>query len=343
MNSIILPAEWAPQDAVLLNWPHKDTDWAYMLKEVQDCFGQIVTTIARFEEVVLLMPDKPSAAIFESAGQAHRIKTLVCPTNDTWARDFGPLMILKEGNWTALDFKFNGWGLKFAANKDNLVTQQLFEANLFNPKVERANHLNFVLEGGSIESDGEGTLLTTSECLLSPNRNGAFSKPEIEDYLTKALGIHRVLWLNHGFLCGDDTDSHIDTLARFCDTQTIAYIACDDSNDEHFNELKKMEHELRQFRTTKGKPYRLIALPMADAVYVDGQRLPATYANFLIINGAILLPFYGSPKDKKAQAILQQVFPNREVIGINCLPLIQQNGSLHCVTMQFPKGSLNIS
>ena len=341
MKRAIFPAEWAPQDAIILNWPHKDTDWAYMLEEVQGCFREIVTTIARFEDVVLLVPDKAGASFHKVAGLPPHIKTLPCPTNDTWARDFGPLFISKEGILTGLDFKFNGWGLKFPAQKDNLVTRQLFQAKLFKPELKLENHLNFVLEGGSIESDGEGTLLTTTECLLSPNRNGAFNKQEIENYLIESLDLTRVLWLNHGFLTGDDTDSHIDTLARFCTPETIAYISCTDEKDEHFNELKQMEEELRQFRTLEGKPYRLVPLPMAEAVYSNGQRLPATYANFLILNQAVLLPFYGTPKDKIAQRLLQEAFPDREIIGINCLSLLEQHGSLHCVTMQLPQGSLN--
>jgi agmatine/peptidylarginine deiminase len=194
-----------------------------------------------------------------------------------------------------------------------------------------------VLEGGSIESDGIGTILTTSECLLSPNRNGGYSKAEIETYLQRVFGAKRLLWLHHGYLAGDDTDSHIDTLARFCDEHTIAYVKCDDPSDEHFEALEKMETALKTFRTLEGTPYRLIALPMAQPMYENKQRLPATYANFLIINGAVLLPFYNSPKDAEAKQILERIFPDREIIGIDCSILVKQHGSLHCVTMQYPK------
>ncbi|MDR1610043.1 MAG: agmatine deiminase family protein, partial [Candidatus Symbiothrix sp.] len=200
--------------------------------------------------------------------------------------------------------------------------------------------LHVVLEGGSIESDGEGTLLTTSRCLLSKNRNEYKSKEEIAGYFQMIFGLKRILWLNKGYLAGDDTDSHIDTLARFCDSQTIAYVQCTDESDEHFKELSQMERELQKFKTPDGKPYRLIPLPMAEPVYEDDERLPATYANFLIINGAVLMPGYNSPLDEIARLQLQQAFPDREIISIDCLPLIKQHGSLHCVTMQLPEGFL---
>ena len=200
----------------------------------------------------------------------------------------------------------------------------------------------FVLEGGSIESDGKGTLLTTVECLSSQNRNEYLQKEELEAYLKDVFGFERILWLENGYLAGDDTASHIDTLARFCSEDTIAYVQCKDESDEHFEELQAMEQELQAFRQADGKPYRLIALPMADPVEWEGERLPATYANFLIINGAVLLPYYKSPKDELAKKALQQAFPEREIIGINCLPLIKQHGSLHCVTMQYPEGVVSI-
>ena len=197
----------------------------------------------------------------------------------------------------------------------------------------------FVLEGGSIESDGQGTLLTTEACLLSANRNDSLTKDEIELFLKETFGLQRVLWLQNGYLAGDDTDSHIDTLARFCDAHTIAYVQCVDSADEHYEALRRMEKELQAFRTTEGQPYRLIPLPMAEAAWGDaGKRLPATYANFLIINGAVLLPCYSTLQDALAKEQLQTAFPDREVVGVDCQALIRQHGSLHCVTMQYPVG-----
>jgi len=225
--------------------------------------------------------------------------------------------------------------MKFAANHDNLITRNLYMAGIFGD-FKHKNCFDFILEGGSIESDGEGTILTTAECLLSYNRNN-LSDEDVEAKLKEYFGLKQVLWLEHGYLAGDDTDSHVDTLARLCDRSTIAYVKCDDENDEHFLELKKMKKELRKFKTSDDRYFRLIPLPMADEVYFDGERLPATYANFLIINGAVLVPTYNSPKDEIAKVQLQKAFPDREIVGIDCNALIKQHGSLHCVTMQFPK------
>ena len=267
----------------------------------------------------------------------NNIRFFECETNDTWARDHGGISILdKNGNAGIIDFKFNGWGLKFAANKDNLITGKIFQSQLFN--AQYINCLNFVIEGGSIESDGKGTLLTTSECLLSPNRNGAWNKDQIEQYLKENLGISRILWLDHGFLEGDDTDSHIDTLARFCPNDTIVYVQCNDPKDRHYKALKDMESQLQSFRTQDNRPFRLLPLPMADEIVFDNERLPATYANFLIINGAVLYPTYNQPiNDSRTAEILTTAFPERQIIGIDCRALIKQHGSLHCVTMQYPK------
>lgn len=340
MSKRVFPAEWAPQSAVLLAWPHPETDWAHMLPEVQACFQEIVSTIARFEEVILLVPDAATADALRPQFPAN-VKLPVIVTNDTWARDFGPIAIDENGRWSVLDFKFNGWGLKFAADKDNLVTRQMIDTGLIAPAVQYQNQLNFVLEGGALESDGEGTLLTTAECLLSPNRNGQWDQAQIDNYLKDTLGVKRVLWLHNGYLSGDDTDSHIDTLARFCNKETIAYVQCTDPDDEHYQALQAMEAELKTFVTEAGRPYTLLPLPMADEVIFDSERLPATYANFLIINEAVLVPTYNSPKDELALAQLQKAFPQHQIIGINCLPLIKQHGSLHCVTMQLPKGVTN--
>jgi agmatine/peptidylarginine deiminase len=339
MSKIVLPAEWAPQSAVMLAWPHSDTDWADMLHEVKDCFSEIIHAISRHQDVLLLVHDDAELKAVEGTFN-NRVHCVITPTNDTWARDFGPIFISKDNKPVLLDFKFNGWGLKFGADKDNLISGNLFRQGIFSQQVEYVNRLNFVLEGGSLESDGLGTLLTTSECLLSPNRNGEWNRTQIETYLKENLGFKRVLWVNNGYLAGDDTDSHIDTLARLCDAETIAYVKCDDANDEHFEALLKMEQELKEFVTDKGKPYKLVPLPMAQPVYDGNDRLPATYANFLIINGAVLVPTYNSPLDKIALAQLAPAFPNREIIGIDCSALIKQHGSLHCVTMQMPEGVL---
>jgi agmatine deiminase len=332
----VLPAEWAPQSAVQLTWPHEDTDWAPYLEEAEQCFAEIANAIAERQKLLIVCRSEAEVRPFLKKASLENVRFAEMPTNDTWARDHGPITIFRNGTPVLLDFKFNGWGLKFPADKDNLITGRLFKSGLISLVADYENQLNFVLEGGGIESDGLGTILTTSECLLSPNRNGAFSKKEIEDKLKEFFGAERILWIDNGYLAGDDTDSHIDTLARLCDPQTIAYVKCTDPSDEHFEALGRMESELQALRQADGSPYRLVALPMADAVYFEGDRLPATYANFLIMNDVVLLPFYGSEKDAEAKRILEKVFPGREVTGINCLPLIKQHGSLHCVTMQYP-------
>lgn len=340
MKLVVFPAEWHPQSGVMITWPHADTDWFDILEEVTACYVAFSKEILKREKLLIVCPEEDEVVKHFTAEEQKNLLISELKSNDTWSRDHGAISVFVNGKPTLFDFGFNGWGLKFAANYDNQITQRLFQQEEFNPEVLYESKINFIFEGGSIESDGEGTLLTTSQCLLAPNRNQPMTQDEIEEYLKKSLGADRVLWLNHGYLAGDDTDSHIDTLARFCDRLTITYVKCDDETDEHFDELKRMEEELTSFKTSEGKPYRLIPLPMADAVYYDGYRLPATYANFLIINGAVLMPTYSSAKDETAKAQLQQAFPDREIIGIDCCPLIKQHGSLHCVTMQFPEGFL---
>lgn len=330
------PAEWSEQRFVQLTWPHKDTDWNYILDEVTCCFVEIAKQISLRERLLIVAPDIDSVVRRISPYVTmQNISFAEINSNDTWARDHGGITVFENGKPVILDFQFNGWGLKFAADKDNLITERLFAAGfLFG---ELKNCRGFVFEGGSIESDGEGTLLTTSECLLSPNRNAQLSKAEIESYLIDTLHAKRVLWLDNGFLEGDDTDSHVDTLARLCPDNTIVYVQCDDKEDIHYEALCKMEQELKSFRTIDGAPYRLLPLPMAAPVYEDGERLPATYANFLIINGAVLLPVYGSERDAAAIDVLKNAFPNHDIIPVDCNALIRQHGSLHCVTMQYPK------
>ncbi|NCB67569.1 MAG: agmatine deiminase family protein [Bacteroidia bacterium] len=333
----ILPAEWATQDFVQLTWPHADTDWAYMLEEVTECFVNIAREIVKRQQLLIVCVNAEEVETFFSEDELQRISFAEMPTNDTWARDHGGITVYEDGKAVVYDFTFNGWGMKFAANHDNQITRKLYQSGIFEAYGYR-NCMDFVLEGGSIESDGEGTILTTSECLLSDNRNNS-SREVVEQKLKDYFGAEQILWLDNGYLAGDDTDSHVDTLARLCPNNTIAYVKCDDETDEHYEALKKMEEELQSFSTLKGGgSYNLIPLPMADAVYdEDEERLPATYANFLIINGAVLLPVYNSEKDAIAIAQMQKAFPEHEIVPIDCNALIKQHGSLHCVTMQYPK------
>lgn len=338
MRSPHLPAEWHPQSGIQLTWPHAGTDWSHMLKEVQECFINIAREITK-REIVFIVTPEPEDVRKQLAGNVNmeNVRFLECETNDTWARDHGAITMIDGGTPSLLDFTFNGWGLKFASDLDNRITRHAVDAKALNGQY--VNRLGFVLEGGSIESDGMGTLLTTSECLLSPNRNGQLNKVEIEEYLKSTFHLQKVLWLDHGYLAGDDTDSHIDTLARFCSTDTIAYVKCEDTEDEHYEALHAMEEQLKTFQTLAGEPYRLLALPMADKIEDDCERLPATYANFLIMNNAILYPTYNQPEnDRKAGEVLQEAFPDHQIVGIDCRALIKQHGSLHCVTMQYPLG-----
>ena len=362
----MLPPEWSPQRFVQLTWPHADTDWAPYLLSAQRCFLEIARQITLREPLLVVTPepDAVEQQLLDAGIDMSRVVIAECPTNDTWARDHAFICTHRDdsaayveggANIVMRDYCFNGWGLKFAANLDNQICatltdydtfQDIDQLDLWDAQYLDCRHL--VLEGGSIESDGHGTILTTTECLLSRNRNNFQSKGQVEEWFRRDFGTARVLWLDAGFLVGDDTDSHVDTLARLCPADTIVYVRCDDPSDIHYDDLQAMEQQLRSFRTAEGKPYRLLPLPMPDpilesdfpdAVEEEGdQRLPATYANFLILNGAVLYPTYAQPvHDAEARAVLQQAFPGRDIIGIDCRVLIRQHGSLHCVTMQYPK------
>lgn len=338
--NIRLPAEWEQQDGVLLAWPHPATDWNERLSEVCATYTELIRQISRFEKVLLVAPEPEQAQTYLSAAGIDLSQISFCQieTNDTWTRDFGPITVSVNDQPVLLDFGFNGWGLKFAANLDNQVTQQLKKHGALLP---RTNIIGLILEGGSIESDGCGTVMTTSQCLLSPNRNPQLTRQDIEGAMQSLFGAQRVLWLENGHLEGDDTDAHIDTLARLCPNDTIVYVACDDPVDSHYAGLQLMEQELKQLTTANGSAYRLLPLPWPEPkLDAAGNRLPATYANYLVINNAVLVPTYQDPVDNGALAMIALAFPGREIIGINCLPLIEQHGSLHCVTMQLPAGVL---
>lgn len=321
------PAEWEPQEGVQLTWPHAGTDWAPMLEDILAVYREMAREIAKRERLLVVAPE-------DAARDCLRI---VCPTNDTWARDHGFISLIDDaGHRRLLDYHFNGWGEKFEASLDNAINRRLYE--LGEIEGEYADCLDFVLEGGAIESDGKGTVMTTTHCLLAPHRNQPLTKDEIEARLKRDLHAERILWIDHGNLTGDDTDGHIDTLVRICPNDTLLYMGCDNPADEQYEDLRLMEEQLKTFRTLDGKPYRLLKLPMPEAIYDDGLRLPATYANFLVINDAVLCPTYAQPAiDAEALRIIGEAFPGREIIGIDCCAVIRQHGSLHCCTMQFPK------
>ena len=331
-----MPAEWEKQRTVLLSFPHEDTDWHSKeneagLEAALAPFIRIAQAIAYGEAVYIICKDKEKiASLFCST---RNMTFIEIPTNDTWIRDYGYISIKENDESKLLDFTFDGWGGKFKADLDNTVNSTLHKKGYMGTTALET--IDLVLEGGSIESDGGGTVLTTSACLCNKNRNGGSTKDEIEKALHQHLGADKILWLDHGYLAGDDTDSHIDTLARFVNKETIAYVKCDNREDEHYEELQKMEEQLEGFKTKEEKAYRLVALPMCEAKYdEEGNRLPATYANFLITNDALLYPTYNDKNDKNVGDIFKELFPDKEIIPVNCLKLIEQGGSLHCSTMQ---------
>lgn len=337
-----LPAEWEQQGFVQLTWPHEDTDW-YELPSVLDCYVNVARTILRFEPLLVVCRDvKECKEDMRERGfdpDGLPIRFVECPLNDTWARDHGAISVFGDGGEKRiLDFVFNGWGLKFGSELDNQITRNIYCSGIFAKDVQYVDMRPFVMEGGSIDCDGAGTLLATTECFCSQNRNEYLTRQEIEDKLKTAFGLKRILWLDYGGIAGDDTDSHVDILARFCSKDTIAYTVCEDPADENFVPLKAMEAQLQSFRTLDGKPYRLIPLPLPEPLYLENYRLPASYANFLIVNGGVLMPGTGSALDQVAAGQLQKVFPDRTVEIINCYALLSGHGGLHCITMNYPAG-----
>jgi len=340
----LLFPEFAPQSGVILAWPHAGTDWHLRLAEIESLYVQIAGVITRYERLLIICYDtRHQAHVSRQLEGGNVEREAVCfaiaRTDDTGVRDYGPLTVSRNGRPELHDFTFDGWGGKYPAELDNRVSRHLFDSGCFTTSEYRRQHL--VLEGGSIDTDGCGTLLTTTRCLLGSGRNPGYDRSRLESWLHENLGIERFLWLEHGELAGDDTDAHVDMLARFSSPGTIAYSSCKAPDDEHYAPLAAMEQQLQTFRTHAGLPFELVPLPLPRAIRDEyGRRLPASYANFLIINGAVLVPVYDDPADAVALEALAGCFPGRRVEPLNCLPLIQQNGSLHCATMQLPAGVL---
>ena len=341
LSTYYLPAEWEPQRCIQLTWPDAHTDWAPYLDDITTTFIELSQAITRFEPLIIAASD-PDAVASQlrpalDAARWSRIHLYATPINDTWARDHAPLTLLSREDHTCrlLDFRFNGWGEKFEWQKDNAITRNLSRQGAF--PGELVPHDDFVLEGGSIESDGQGTIFTTACCLLAPNRNQPLSEDDITLRLKSWLQAKRIVWLHHGQLIGDDTDGHIDTIVRPCPHNTLVYVGCDDTKDSQFDDFQALENELKTLRTLDGQPYRLLRLPMPHPIYDDGDRLPATYANFVILNGAVIMPTYRQPaNDQAAKTVLSQAFPDREIVCIDASTVVRQHGSLHCLTMQYP-------
>ena len=340
MTTVLFP-EWAPQAGVMLVWPDTASDWAPTLAAVEPVYTRLATVITHFAQALIIGQDEAHLRAIQRQLAPHtrpdRLAFAAHATDDTWIRDYGPLTVQREGRTVLLDFRFNGWGGKYPALQDDTLTQRLHAAGVFGEA--ELEVVPLVLEGGAIDTDGAGTLLATRRCVLAPSRNPGLDEAELEASLKALLGARRILWLAHGWLAGDDTDGHVDMLARFCAPDTIAYTRCDDSQDEHATALGALALELKTLRQADGAPYRLIPLPLPAPIYdPDGRRLPASYANFLIVNEAVLVPTYHDPADTIALKRLQAVFTPRRAIGIDCRALIAQYGSLHCATLQLPQG-----
>ncbi|WP_049622610.1 agmatine deiminase family protein [Frateuria defendens] len=339
-STLRLPAEWEPQAAVLIAWPHAGTDWAERLAEVETTYVALAAAVTRFQPLIVVAADAAvrghaEALLREAGADLARIRFVELPYDDTWLRDSGPITLKDAaGRFQLTDFRFTGWGGKFGAEQDDALVTGLVEAGVFGTAAHK--RIDWALEGGGIESDGEGTILTTWKCLAQ--RHPEQSREAMTAILREGLHAGRVLWLDHGYLEGDDTDAHIDTLARFAPGDAIVFQACDDAGDTHHAELQAMAAELAALRTADGRPYALHPLPWARPVIDEGRRLAASYANYLIVNGAVLLPAYGDAADDEAARVIAAAHPGREVVQVPCRPLIWQNGSLHCITMQLPAG-----
>ena len=329
--------EWHPQWGVLLAWPDQHTDWADHLADAEQCYLDILAALLDHQHVLLVcrneaMQSRITRLVDQRGIAREQLTLIIADYNDTWARDFGPLAVEQDGQVELLDYTFTGWGGKFDAEQDNALNASL-------PWLLPLHTQALVLEGGAVDTDGKGNLLTTRHCLRNPNRNPDLSEAELCERLKAELGVRDIWWLDHGELEGDDTDAHVDTLARFVDARTLAYVQCRDSSDSHYPSLHAMEQELQTL--ARQHNLTLVALPLPTPQYSrEGERLPATYANFLITNDKVLLPVYGCDTDQEAITALQAVAGDRVVTPVNCRVLIEQHGSLHCVTMQLPRGAL---
>jgi len=319
-----LPAEWEEQDYIMLVFPTPNSDWKHSIYDIQKSYLALIKTIIKYQKCIVACDE--ISKLSNILPKSKNIKLLQIETDDTWIRDFGGISIFQDDKLKILNFRFNAWGEKFPHTKDNLFNAKLKKIGFYKAPMK---DINFVLEGGSIDTNGKGVLLSTQNCIFNQNRNPKFSKNQILDILKKSLGVEQIIVLQNGSLIGDDTDSHIDTLARFIDEESIAYVKCYDKSDKHFESLSKMEKELKKTK------FHLVPLPLPSPKYFLGKRLPATYINFIFINGALIVPTYKDKFDKIALDILSNFFPDRDVIGVDASIFIREHGSLHCATMNY--------
>lgn len=322
----------------MLVYPHEQSDWNDNLLKVRMLYHELIKKTIKFGKIILIIPENMN---YKNELNINN-KNLICikaKTNDTWIRDNGPIFIKENEIFTALNFKFNGWGNKFNYKLDNDLNNKIFSSNIFKKNVIKRD-INFVLEGGSIDNNGDGIILTTQNCLLNKNRNPQYSKEAIEGLFSEIFGQNKILWLKNGKLMGDHTDSHIDMLAKFVNKDTIIYVKSANPNYPYFNELKLMEEELMNFRDCNNKPFKLIPIPLPEIKDLQGNYLPATYTNFLIFNSAVIVPIYNSKEDQQAMDIFESIFYNKEIIQIDCRVLISEGGAIHCATNNIPKGFL---
>ncbi len=351
MRGYRMPGEWQPHLATYLVWPHNRETWPGKFELIPPICARIAAAIAEFEPVRILVNaeheiDQVRAMVREAARSSRmdRVEIVVIPTNDAWIRDHGPIFVNRIETATgadargggpgqlALDWKFNSWGEKYGAfDLDDVVPRRLAERYGFEV-VEPA----IVLEGGSIEPNGAGSILTTESCLLNPNRNPDLNRAQIEDYLKTYLGATNVLWLGDG-IAGDDTDGHVDDLARFVAPDTIVTVVEDDPADANHAALADNLKRLRAMRDQDGRPFRIETLPMPRAVYCEDTRLPASYANFYLANGGVVMPEFDCEADSIAAATLVRLFPQRRVVGIPSTDLVWGLGAIHCLTQQHPR------
>lgn len=317
--------EWNEQEYLMLSLPHEKSDWKPYLGEIVQAYKEFVRAASEFQKVLLIAPSKSDFVPFENMAN---VEFFICDTNDTWIRDFGAIDVLEDNRLKALDFTFNAWGNKFQSELDNEVNSKLFKEKF----KEKLTKIDFILEGGSIDFNGEGVMLTSSNCLLNENRNSHLDKSQIEAKLKEIFGLKQIIWLENGFIKGDDTDHHIDTLARFIDKNTIAYSACEDEEDEHYIPLQKMKKEL------EATGFNLIELPLPKPLYYEGRRLGATYANFVFVNNALIMPFYKDENDEIIRQRLAKTLPERKIVGVDARVFLRQNGSLHCSCQNRFKG-----